>query len=93
MSADNWAICPKCKIKNDQINEKRLLDVEKKYGIISSEEYIALVKEVSEPIEIEETLREDYYIGIEDGIFEVEYSCNCSVCGFKYSFENEKIII
>ena len=89
MSAENWAICPVCKAKNDKANAKRILDAEKKYGKIPSEDYIALAKEVSTPIEIEETLREDYGIGVDEvGVFYVDYECRCEKCGSRYTFKH-----
>ena len=91
MSADNWAICPKCKEKNDELNKKRILDTAKKYGKIPAEEYITLAKETSKPIEIEETMREDYEIGVdEDGVFNVDYFCSCAKCGFKYAYKHSE---
>ncbi len=88
MSADNWVICPKCKKENDELNKKRILDAAKKYGKIPADEYIALAKEVSKPIELEPTMREDYDIGInENGQFAIYYRCSCSECNFKYGFD------
>ena len=94
MSANNWSICPKCKKKNNEINAKRIENVKKNYGVVSEDKYLELAEEAKKPIIIKETLREDYDIGVyEDGTFEVSYSCSCSVCGFKYSFKDQKIII
>ena len=88
MSASNWDICPVCKKKNDEKNKNRVLDAGKKYGKIPADEYIDLAKQVNKPIEIENTLREDYELGItEGGEFYVYYSCMCDKCGFEHEFE------
>jgi len=84
MSADNWAICPVCKKRNDVAYKKQTLDVANQYGKIPDDEYIVLVKE-TKPIVLKESLREDYQIGVdEEGVFSFVYSCNCSECGFKF---------
>ncbi len=89
MSADNWAICPICKKENDKINAARIMEVGKKYGVVPAAEYVKLAKEIIKPIEIENSMREDYDIGTDDdGVFEVSYSCFCTVCEFKRSFKH-----
>ena len=90
MSADNWCICPKCKKKNDALNKQRILDAAKQYGVIPADEYIALAKDASKPIEIEDTFREDYDIGVyPDGSFLVSYRGQCTVCNAEYAFGEE----
>ena len=90
MSADNWCFCPKCKKQNDALNEQRILDAAKQYGVIPADEYIALAEEVAKPIEITETFREDYDIGIyPDGSFFVSYRGQCTVCDAEYTFGEE----
>lgn len=81
MSADNWAICPKC----HKTNEEKLSE---NYGKLSKQEYDNLKKELEESAE-RNTLREDYEIGICDGGFEVNYNGNCDKCGFKYKYNFE----
>lgn len=95
MSADNRCICPRCKARNDKLNETRVLDAGDKYGKIPAEEYIALAKDVAKPLEIKETFREDFYIGIdEDGGFYVSYRGACQECDaeFSYKFEQKSAI-
>lgn len=58
MSADNWAVCPKCK----ELNKKKLVE---SYGKISASEYRVLIETGNKD---EHTLRKDYEIGIYDGI-------------------------
>tara|TARA_R110000772_G_scaffold78559_1_gene168541 strand:+ start:3605 stop:3913 length:309 start_codon:yes stop_codon:yes gene_type:complete len=85
MSADRWTTCPACE------NEKRI-DADKlesklheSYGVVSPAEYDNLKSELTKAQYMEDfdkSLREDYEIGIEGGIFEYEYSCHCKECGF-----------
>jgi len=90
MSADNWADCPKCKMKY----EKVLLNLEQKknklYGKIPLEDWEALQKEPL-PKFNSETLREDFAIGIfTEGGFYIDYSGACTVCGFKFIYKFSK---
>jgi hypothetical protein len=82
MSADNWTFCPKCK---DSKNK----ELESLYGKIPAEEYLKKAKELSTESN-EETLREDYEIGIWDGKFRISYDAYCEACGYEYTFECEK---
>lgn len=89
MSADNWTYCPKCKANIEDRRQQDRKKLEASYGKVSSTKYIeslqALVKSESEPIE--ETLREDYEIGVYGEEFSVNYKCRCTVCGFEFSYE------
>lgn len=83
MSADNWAICPKCKAEKDESDEQ----VKNAYGVVPADEYMYLV-ELSKK-KLENTLREDYEIGIYDGNeFYINYTGRCSVCGFEKRFKH-----
>jgi hypothetical protein len=91
MSADNWAICPKCKRDADADKARKFADARAKYGKIQQDEYLKLLGESEAPTEYGETLREDWELGTdEDGLFSVRYDSHCSACGFKFSF-NKKI--
>lgn len=81
MSADNWAVCPRC--------HKQYKEPESKYGKVSEEEYIALL---SKPKESEaQNMREDWSIGMDEtGELHVGYSCACEKCGFSYEFETRE---
>lgn len=92
MSADNWTNCPKCKIKHDSDSEAEKLELGKAYGKIPSDEYLSRFNEFKSPKPLDDTLREDYEIGIFKGKFSVDYSARCSVCGFKKSFKHEEEI-
>lgn len=86
MSADNWTKCPKCELSN----KSRLSKAEAEYGKVSAEEYKRLLDEALEEKESEDTLRENYSIGIYHGQFEIEYSASCTECGFNFSYEFNK---
>jgi hypothetical protein len=93
MSADNWAICPKCKKLERDKSEKKKKKADKSYGKVPKEEYEKLVLLANETVKLDETLREDYQCGIKDnGEVFIYYSGNCQRCGFDYSFEHKEII-
>jgi hypothetical protein len=89
MGADNWGVCPKCMAKALQDKETLKFKIDKSYGKISSQAYIELIAKWNEPIDLKNTLREDYELGVEeDGSFHIDYSCSCTctVCNFKHLF-------
>jgi len=93
MSADNWTICPKCNKSSLQLEKKEREKIKNSYGKISAEEYLELVRQHKLPKKIEDTLREDYEIGIdENGGFSIHYSCYCEECRFKFEFNYNEII-
>lgn len=46
MSADNWAVCPKCKLELENI-VKRPHESRKSYGKVTSDEYLSLISGIS----------------------------------------------
>lgn len=92
MSADRWAICPKCK---KTLNEKRDSAIRKakaSYGKVPEEDYRAAMDAAGKPVSLEETFREDYEQGMdEDGTYSVSYGGYCKRCGFthKYTFSQD----
>ena len=87
MSADNWGICPKCKKLELQHKKQLEEDARKLYGKISPEDYLQLLKEIPDKKALDETLREDYEIGVDShGEFYISYGCHCDKCGVKHSF-------
>jgi len=93
MSADNWAICPKCKERLIEENRKEVARVSDAYGKVSEEEYARMKADLesTDPLNgIKHTLREDYEIGVEsDGTFCVDFRASCSECDFSFSYERE----
>lgn len=90
MPADNWAICPRCKEKKEQAYDDLQDQVATDYGKVPADQYLELVKKAKEPIEFENTLREDYEIGIWEGKFEIHYCAGCIECGFSHKFKHDK---
>ena len=88
MSADNWAICPRCHEKYVRMLEESGEAVGENYGKILPEEYIRLLAENDRLQSQEEprTLREDYGQGInEDGWYFLNYSGECYACNWRYT--------
>lgn len=98
MSADNWAVCPKCLKKANDDLEKAREKLNKAYGIVPSIEYLKMFQETERSIEsvssyaMKAELREEYEIGIDENNFYVSYSASCQECGFKYSYQTEEKI-
>lgn len=91
MGADNWAYCPKCRVAAIQAKEKAFEKADKAYGKKSAEEYAALLIEAEKPITLEQTLREDYGLGVGiDGVFGVNYHTCCTACKFSFEFNETK---
>lgn len=95
MSADNWAVCPRCLYRAEAVRtrliEKAQKDVEEAYGkasISRFDELRAVLAKESEEVDREQvtTLREDWEIGIWDGEFEVIYSAQCGKCQLAHNF-------
>lgn len=85
MSASNWAMCRNCIDKYNK-EKKRVDDL---YGRVPLEEYKRLTKEIPpNPEVLENSLREDYEIGIDiTGKFFVSYLASCENCEFEYRFK------
>lgn len=94
MSADNWTRCPNCTKQAREQKEKHAQVLADAYGKVPREKYLALEKEANDRqlVQFEDTLREDYEIGIWNGEFTVSYGASCSVCNFKYEYKYEKKI-
>lgn len=91
MSADNWAVCPRCKL--NEMNAVKALDyrVENEYGKISIDDFLVLRNEAQQRREAlpkqESSFREDYEIyGAEEGTIQVEYRGSCKYCGLVTKF-------
>ena len=94
MSADNWAVCPKCKIRIDKERDELIQKVSSAYGKIPAEEYLILKSQLNDYVEYPRELREDYEQGIDEyGEYGVNYRGRCchQECGFvfKYDFSVE----
>jgi hypothetical protein len=91
MSADNWTVCPQCKYRRDRDIASERERVQSLYGTVDAVEYLKALGDLSirESTRLDETLREDYWIGVDkDGLFKVSYDCGCQ-CGFTYAFSDK----
>ena len=90
MSADNWAICPRCNVdlQIKTIAFEQL--VKEQYGKIPIEEWEKM-KKGSKKEELQTTLREDYEMWMSDyGIFHVRYNASCEKCNYEFAFNHEQ---
>lgn len=90
MSADNWAICPKCNQKQLKEQIDLAIKVQANYGILPVEDWLELKSQLDNPMKLDFTLREDYHIGVDGqtGKFFVTYKAGCRVCGFVYEYKH-----
>lgn len=90
MSADNWAICPRC-LKNAEVEKQKALEsAAKAYGKATPDEWRAMTDEAAKPIDSEEfrTFREDYEFYInEDGEWSADYHGGCAKCKLEFTFK------
>ncbi len=101
MSADNWAICPKCTIAKENKREVLKKRLETDYGKVSVTEYKEMIEnlkiidgKIANPTQDSITLREDYEIGIDEtGEFYVNYQAFCMTCNFEHIYKNTYTII
>ena len=93
MSADNWTFCPNCHKAELDARSKKEESIKQSYGKISADEYLQAIKQLEEPIEYEPTLREDYELGINDGVFTVSYRASCSVCNYTFTFKEKRAAV
>ena len=88
MSADNWAICPRCKLEEQRQYDLQVQEVVDAYGKITAEEYEAKKEALRNRPKLETTLREDYESFItEEGRFYISYTGACQACAFRHDFK------
>ncbi len=93
MSADNWAICPRCLMLASSEQEARFQAAVDAYGKVPAEEYERLRAEAQQPFDEDgfQTFREDYEIyGASEGTITVSYSGHCSKCNLGLDFKHER---
>ena len=92
MGADNWAICPVCRVAAIKAREKLYARADSAYGKKSQDEYVVLRAEAEKPVKLEQTLREDYGLGVGiDGRFGVSYRAHCTACQFAFEYKHEEV--
>jgi len=91
MSADNWTKCPKCDVENQKNIQLLLEEIEEAYGKLSFPDFeefkTANQLKVQELENAPDNLREDYFLGIWEGNFNVSYRGRCNKCDYAYSYE------
>jgi hypothetical protein len=93
MSADNWRVCPRCKLRAAEKSAKMYKEATDSYGKVDASEYLEKLKAAQAFASevLHETLREDYEIYIdEDGEFFVSYRGGCDECGLVFNFKHEE---
>lgn len=93
MSADNWAICPRCLDRAKAERAAQATAAASGYGKISADEYERLRAAAQTPVDPESfrTFREDHeFSGAAKGTITANYSGHCSVCGLQVSFKYEQ---
>ncbi len=89
MSADNWAVCPRCSDDNQAEVDRLAEEMKKAYGKVTAEEFVALTGQFAaardkarDAREVGTEFREDYEIyGAEDGVLKIRYGGHCRMCG------------
>lgn len=92
MSADNWAICPRCVNEAIEAFAAERAQVMASYGQIPLEEFDAARAALARP-EPEDfrTFREDYeFYGAESGIIHISYSGHYSKCDLGLDIEDRR---
>lgn len=88
MSADRWAICPKCKQTEEQKRDAAIKKAKAKYGKVPEEQYRQEIKKAEATIHLQSSFREDFEQGMdEDGTYSLTYNGECSKCGFTHTYE------
>ena len=95
MGARNWTICPKCwkDAKDPELQpadkqaemEADIAAFTAKYGEQRGKQYRIIMLSTLEPMESENTMREDWELGIDaEGVFYLKYTAYCTKCSWKY---------
>lgn len=99
MSADNYAMCPRCRGHRQAKAEAARDRVTEAYGVVDLDEFDRLRAEadrLDEQIDRpglkngDETFREDYSIGIRDDELVIRYRGGCPACGLSLSFDHSQ---
>lgn len=88
MSASNWRPCPQClkwAIGNKEENRRM---AEESYGKVGEAKYHEMRRVADMPLELEDTLREDYHQGVDlHGLYTVGYKASCQTCDYSFSYK------
>lgn len=94
MSADNWAICPRCLARAQKSAADMTASAMDSYGKVSVKEFDerrrkadAFAKDALDERQLT-TFREDYEIGLYQGAIHVTYDGACATCGLALEFRD-----
>ncbi len=92
MSADNWAVCPRCLAEALTEYRAELDCVGALYGEVPVEEFDTARAALTPPNRDDfQTFREDYeFYGAEQGEVTASYSGHCSKCGLGLDFKESR---
>lgn len=97
MSASNWAECPQCAVNDEAKVDSMRAELAAQYGSIPAGEYLNQVRVVDAmAVALEKpatTLREDWELGIQGGVFSVTYRTCCSRCDFEKHFTHREELV
>jgi len=97
VSADNWAVCPRCRARRQQAAQRLWDDAANAYGVVPRAEYERLyndavehaLHEVNDDLTANRTFREDYEVtGAADGEVVINYSGWCTECNLSLAVEH-----
>ena len=91
MSADNWAVCPRCIKRAEAARAEQIRVTGANYGHVPEPDYAEAVQAIRDvnPKDFQ-TFREDYEIyGASDGKVQVDYSGHCGVCELALDFNDD----
>ena len=90
MSADRWTTCPRCSEIARKAKEAQQEAARAAYGVLPVEEFDRLRAEAEQPVEEDESVREDYgFYGFEEGKVVAVYEASCKTCGLSAKFRYE----
>ena len=72
------------------MSDKMGLDYKADYGKVPKAKWDAIRSRAEQEPLSEETMREDYEIGVSQERFYVDYACSCQTCGFQFSYRHEE---
>jgi hypothetical protein len=93
VSANNYAVCPRCTIRAAKKAAELMEEAEAAYGSVPAQEYAAMITEASAAAVLPGnvyTFREDWEIyGAANGAVVVDYGGSCETCGLSLRFKDE----
>jgi uncharacterized protein CbrC (UPF0167 family) len=93
VSADNWAICPRCLDRAKAAAAQAADEAAAAYGKVPADEYERLRAAAQAPVSEEafRTFRESYeFYGAATGTITASYGAECTQCHLALSFTYEK---